>query len=350
MSGKTRVGVVFGGRSGEHEVSVMSATSVIREFDRSRFEVVPIGVTKSGRWLWIDDFDKVVDSGCVVDECGYEFSRFDGIDVVFPVLHGPYGEDGTVQGFLEIMDVPYVGAGVLASAAGMDKSVMKALFARAGLPVVRHKTVRISEYRRNSERIVEEIESELGYPCFVKPANLGSSVGISKARDRKELLDGIEDAALYDGKLVIEEGVRAREIECSVLGNEDPEASVPGEIIPCREFYDYRAKYIEEGSKLIIPAPLEPGTREEVRRLAVEAFKAIDCSGMARVDFFIEPAGRIIVNEINTIPGFTRISMFPKLWEASGLSYSDLLTTLVKLAFDRFDKKRRLKTSYDPGR
>lgn len=349
MSQKKRIGVIFGGRSGEHEVSVMSAASVIRELDRNKFDVTPIGITKGGRWLLVDDFDEVVRGGHVGDGSGTEITRLDRIDVVFPVVHGPYGEDGTIQGFLEILDIPYVGAGVLASAVGMDKSIMKAVFAQAGLPTVRHKTVLVAEYVKDPDRIIREIESELGYPCFVKPCNLGSSVGISKAKERDALIAGIKEASVYDRKLVVEEGVIAREIECSVLGNDEPQASLPGEIVPCREFYDYRAKYLEEGSRLLIPAPLEPGIREEIRRLAVEAFKAIDCSGMARVDFFVTSDGRVMVNEINTIPGFTRISMFPKLWEASGLSYSELLSTLVELALDRYHKKRRLKTSYEPG-
>ncbi len=367
---KIRVAVIFGGRSGEHEVSLASATSIMANIDRSKYEVIPVGITKEGRWLLGGD-----PMGLLKGEVGRVKGEIEGVepsvvsveasnearnvveagerrsplqvDVAFPVLHGTYGEDGTIQGLLEMAGVPYVGAGVLASAAGMDKAIMKSLFIQAGIPVVKHLVVLRKDWEADPERIMDRIEQGLGYPCFVKPANLGSSVGISKARDRVTLAEAMAEAASYDRKLVIEESVDAREVECSVLGNDDPVASLPGEVVPCNEFYDYRAKYVDEGSRLIIPAELSEETTLEVRRLAVEAFKAVDCSGMARVDFFIErDSGRPLVNEINTIPGFTKISMFPKLWEASGLSYGKLIDRLIELALERQGEKLRNRTTY----
>jgi D-alanine-D-alanine ligase len=269
------------------------------------------------------------------------------VDVIFPVLHGTFGEDGTIQGLLELADLPYVGAGVLGSAAGMDKDIMKALFRAAGLPIVKHVTLLRSEWETKAKKVEKFVESKLKYPVFVKPANLGSSVGISKAHDRKELGPAIEEAAKFDRKIVIEQGVggrkqKAREIECSVLGNDNAKASLPGEIVPSTEFYDYNAKYLDEGSQLIIPAKLSKGETKEVQRLAIAAFKAVDCSGLARVDFLMEPKSRkIYLNEINTMPGFTAISMYPKLWAASGVSYSDLIERLIQLGLDRHEEKKK---------
>ncbi len=395
---KIRVAVVFGGRSGEHEVSLASAASIMNNMDPSKYEVIPVGITREGRWLLGGDPMRLLTSGgggrgtgdgeagvepAVVSPARQDEDSPSGsmpyrarhlgtdtaltssvfpsprppvplpfpplrVDVVFPVLHGPYGEDGTIQGLLEIAGVPYVGAGVLASAAGMDKAIMKSLFIQAGLPVVRHLVVMRREWEANPERVMDSVEASIGYVCFVKPANLGSSVGISKAADRGSLARALAEAASYDRKLIVEEAVNAREIECSVLGNDGPIASVPGEIVPSREFYDYRAKYVEEGSRLIIPAELPEATADEVRQLSISAFKAIDCAGMARVDFFVEKGtGRVLVNEINTIPGFTKISMYPKLWEASGLSYPALIDRLIGLALERHAEKLRNKTTYE---
>jgi D-alanine-D-alanine ligase len=269
------------------------------------------------------------------------------VDIIFPVLHGTFGEDGTIQGLLELADLPYVGAGVLGSAAGMDKDVMKSLFRAAGLPIVKHVTLLRSEWEANSKKIEKLVKSKLKYPVFVKPANLGSSVGISKAHDRKELGPAIEEAAKFDRKIVIEQGVggkkqKAREIECSVLGNDSPEASVPGEIVPGKEFYDYTAKYLDEGSQLIIPAKLSKAETKKVQQLAISAFKAVDCSGLARVDFLMDPKTRkVYLNEINTMPGFTSISMYPKLWAATGLPYSELIERLIQLGLERHEDKER---------
>ncbi len=366
---KLRVAVIFGGRSGEHEVSLASATSIMQNLDPSRYEVIPIGITKEGRWLLDGEPMKALKAGYV--EAGEEPALLSlapntgkpvpaeateqgrdarlAVDVVFPVLHGPYGEDGTVQGLLEMAGVPYVGGGVLASAAGMDKAVMKSLFLQRGLPIVKHLVLLRKEWEADPEGVMNRIEESLDYPCFVKPANLGSSVGISKATNRSRLAEALAIAARYDRKLIVEQGVDAREIECSVLGNDDPIASVPGEIVPCNDFYDYRAKYVDEGSELRIPAPVPAETAEEIRRLAVEAFKAIDCAGMARVDLFLEKgSGKVYLNEINTIPGFTRISMYPKLWEASGLPYPRLLDRLIELALERHAEKLQSETSYQP--
>lgn len=363
---KIRVAVLFGGRSGEHEVSLASATSIIKNIDRSKYEVVPIGITKEGQWLLEGDPMQALQAGRTANS--YEpallslakqpstsmakvsspSNRLD-VDVVFPVLHGPYGEDGTVQGLLEMAGVPYVGAGVLASSTGMDKVIMKVLFKERGLPIVKHVVVARRDWEIDPEGSMDFVEQALGYPCFTKPANLGSSVGISRASDRGGLSKALAEAAKYDRKLVVEEGIQCREIECSVLGNDNPIASVPGEIVPCNEFYDYRAKYLDEGSKLLIPAPIPPETAEEVRNLAIEAFRAIDCTGMARVDFFLEKqSGKVYLNEVNTIPGFTKISMYPKLWEASGLPYPQLIDRLIELAFERHADRMRSAISFQP--
>ncbi|MGI5836258.1 MAG: D-alanine--D-alanine ligase [Chloroflexota bacterium] len=366
---KIKVGVLFGGRSGEHEVSLASATSIIKNLDRSKYEVIPIGITKEGRWLLEGNPLQALQSGltnnslepvlltsantssaplAVASSPPRSNNRLT-VDVVFPVLHGPYGEDGTVQGLLEMAGVPYVGAGVLASSVGMDKAIMKVLFKERGLPIVKHVVVARKDWENEPEVSMDFVEKSLGYPCFVKPANLGSSVGISKASNRSSLSRAIAEAAKYDRKIVVEEGIQCREIECSVLGNDDPIASVPGEIIPCNEFYDYRAKYLDEGSELLIPAPIPSETAEEIRHLAVEAFRAIDCSGMARVDFFLEKqSSKVYLNEVNTIPGFTKISMYPKLWEASGLPYPQLIDRLIELALERHADRMRCATSYQP--
>jgi len=372
MARKLRVGVIFGGRSGEHEVSLASAQSVIAALDKTKYEVIPIGITKEGRWIAYGDplqalkagaFENTAHIALLGDPTQKAIIRLDfsehsssvkpiklqELDVVFPVLHGPYGEDGTVQGLLELAGIPYVGAGVLASAVGMDKPTMKAVFMAHGLPVVKHLVVRRKHWERNPEAIIEQVEGEIGYPCFIKPANLGSSVGVSKARNREELERALRIAALYDRKMLVEVAINAREIECSVLGNDDPIASVPGEVVPHREFYDYKAKYIPGESDLVIPAPIPQDLARYIQELAIKAFVAIDCAGMARVDFFLDrDTGQVYVNEINTIPGFTATSMYPKMWEASGISYPELLDRLIELALERFEDKSRCRTSYSP--
>jgi len=341
---KIRVGVLFGGKSGEHEVSLLSAASIVAALDRSRYDVIPLGITKDGRWLNPADSARMLPAAAftqIPETSAISVSEAQhAIDVVFPVLHGTHGEDGTVQGFLELAGLPYVGAGVLGSAAGMDKDIMKRLFRDHGLPVVEWVLVMRSEIAAARERV----EREFTYPVFVKPANLGSSVGISKVHNAEELLPALELAASFDRRILVERGIDARELECSVLGNDSPVASVAGEIIPVHEFYDYDAKYIEEGSKLLIPAPVTQDQSDVVRNLSCRAFLAIDCAGMARVDCFLErPTGKIYLNEINTIPGFTSISMYPKLWEASGVSYTALLDRLIALALERHEEKRRTK-------
>jgi D-alanine-D-alanine ligase len=365
---KLKVGVIFGGRSGEHEVSLRSAESIINALDRDKYEVVPIAITRQGKWLASSEATNLLPSAVIEnadqrvaifgDPTMSGLARFtneggdgkrDPIDVVFPVLHGTYGEDGTIQGLLEMADVPYVGCGVLASAAGMDKVVMKRLFREAGLPIVDFSCFLRTQWEADQRETEERVVEEIGLPCFVKPANLGSSVGISKAVDAKSLSAAIALAAKYDRKLIVERGVDAREIEVSVLGADQPMASLPGEIVPqTAEFYDYQAKYIDEdGARLIIPARLSAETTAEAQRLAVRAFQAIDGSGLARVDFFLErETNKLIVNEINTMPGFTSISMYPKLWEASGVSYGQLIDRLIELAFERHREKSRNVTSY----
>jgi len=353
---KLRVGVIYGGRSGEHEVSIASAASIFKYLDRERYDAVPIRIEKDGRWALTSKAPTAISAADVLKQAGTEalqtveptaaVSR-SGIDVVFPVLHGTYGEDGTVQGLLELADVPYVGCGVLASAAGMDKAVMKKLFAFHGLPVGPYLETRHPEWDRDPAAIRQRVRTELGYPVFVKPANLGSSVGISKAKSDADFDAAMDLALQFDRKVVIEAGVpNAREIECAVLGNDEPEASLPGEVIPSREFYDYEAKYLDDSSRTVIPAHLNERETAEVRRLAIEAFKAVECSGMARVDFFLSrDTGKLFVNEVNTIPGFTTISMYPKMWEASGLPYPQLLDRLIQLAIERHAHKQQLRTS-----
>jgi D-alanine-D-alanine ligase len=387
------VGVLFGGRSGEHEVSLLSAASVVNAIDKSKYEVVPIGITKDGRWLTAAAAEALLQGkphdeskhlragdpdatpGAAVLASGQAVvvppepvhpanrsltpfqsdastlrraaDRAINVDVIFPVLHGTFGEDGTIQGLLELADLPYVGAGVLGSAAGMDKDIMKSLFRAAGLPIVKHVTILRSDWDADAKKAEKIIDRALKYPVFVKPANLGSSVGISKARTKKELGPAIYEAAKFDRKIVIEQGVggarhKAREIEISVLGNDRPQASVAGEIVPIKEFYDYAAKYLDEGSELIIPAKLTKAEMKKVQELAVRAFQAVDCAGLARVDFLMDPKTRkLFVNEINTMPGFTAISMYPKLWAATGLAYSDLIDRLIQLGIERHEDKKK---------
>jgi len=347
---KTRVGVIFGGRSGEHEVSLRSAESVIRSLDPSKYEVVPIAITHEGRWLGTRDAMKLLSPGEAIQaalKTGEpmavvpEPQRNGAVDVFFPIVHGTYGEDGTIQGLLELAGVPYVGAGVLGSAVGMDKDVMKRLLREAGLPVGDFWVTRAKDI----EAFIRQFGKELPYPVFVKPANLGSSVGITKAHNVGELPAAIAFAAEFDRKIIIEKGIDAREIEISVLGNDELKASIPGEIIPSREFYDYQAKYVDDDSRLIIPAPLSEQQVRQAQDLAIRSFQALDCSGMARVDLFLEkPTGKFLVNEINTLPGFTSISMYPKLWEATGLAYADLVDRLITLAVERHAEKKKLRT------
>ena len=352
MTRKLRVAIVFGGRSAEHEVSNVSARSVLEALDPKRYEAIPVGIDKQGAWHLLEGppelgagatslpaIDPSEGRPAELDRGGSRSivsgTSREPIDVVFPVLHGPRGEDGTIQGLFELAGIPYVGAGVLASAIGMDKAVQKALFSEAGLPVVAHEVVPVRLWREDPEAVEGHAEA-LGYPVFTKPASLGSSVGICKVKGPADLPAALEEAFRHGRKALIEASVEgAREIECGVLGNDDPVASVPGEIVPSSEFYDYRAKYLDEGTRLEIPADLPPGITERIQQLSVSAFRAIDCAGMARVDFFYRAPSEVIVNEINTIPGFTQVSMYPKLWEASGLPYPALLDRLIELAMER---------------
>ena len=370
---KLRIGVIFGGRSGEHEVSLNSAASVLSAIDPERYEIVPMGIAKDGQWLvGGDPLRALADAAGVrlaLPPANPASSNAPGggalarvptagglpagvaarLDVVFPVLHGPYGEDGTIQGLLELADVAYVGASVLASAVGMDKATMKAVFRAHGLPVVPHLLVRDHEWAEEREAVGERVARDLGYPCFVKPCNLGSSVGISKVRQPSELSAAMGIALSLDRKALVERGVVAREIEVSVLGNDHPEASVPGEIRPGKEWYDYEAKYTDGIAQVIIPAPLSDALAREFQRLALAAFRAVDAAGLARVDFFLEGDSRVWLNEINTIPGFTRLSAYPRLWEASGLPYPKLVDRLIELALERHAAKRRLASPAPPG-
>jgi D-alanine-D-alanine ligase len=370
---KVRVGVIFGGRSGEHEVSLMSARSVMSALDPDKYEVVMIGITKSGRWLTGNAalaLEAAVGGREAVDDARpaallpdpqasalmemrvagshvASLSEVAQLDVIFPVLHGPFGEDGTVQGLLELASLPYVGAGVVGSAVGMDKAIFKDVMVARGLPVLPWRLVLASTWARQPEAVLDDLEESFAYPVFTKPANLGSSVGICKCLDRAGLAAGLAEAAQYDRRLIVEQGIRARELEVSVLGNDDPVASVVGEIRPRRDFYDYVAKYVSDDSELLIPAPISPELADVARSLAVQAFRAIDCAGLGRVDFlFDESKGKLYINELNTIPGFTRISMYPKLWEASGISYRELLDRLIELAIERHRVKSGLQTTY----
>ncbi len=372
MARKLRVGILFGGRSAEHEVSLQSARNIISAADRDKYEIIPIGITKQGRWRAgppTGAFSKgaalpaILNRGREVlpaanPQGGAQLIPIPGsgakgslgrLDVIFPVLHGTFGEDGTIQGLLELAGIPYVGAGVLGSAVGMDKDVMKRLFRERGLPIVPYLVVRRPDFEASPRRSLQAIEKKFRYPVFVKPANLGSSVGVSKARNRKELVKALETAAAYDRKVLVERAIQGREIECAVLGNDNPIASVPGEIVPAGEFYDYEAKYLEDTARLIVLAPLRPAQTKQVRRLAVEAFQTAECSGMARVDFFLaKGSGKIYLNEINTIPGFTSISMYPRMWEASGLTYPRLIDRLIELALERHREKAGTRYSLQP--
>jgi D-alanine-D-alanine ligase len=360
---RLRIGVLFGGRSTEHEVSILSAQSIIAAMDPQRFEPVPLYIDKNGRWLVGGSLTRLVTEDATrkyvylpPDPTQHSLvPALDGrggllppLDAVFPVFHGLNGEDGTIQGVLELANVPYVGAGVLGSALGLDKIYMKRAFAAAGLPIVDYLPITRRQYEQDPDAFITTVEERLGYPCFSKFANSGSSVGTTKAHDRAELVAGLRLASSFDRKLLVERAVDARELEVSVLGNDDPQASVVGEVVPAHEFYDYDAKYLDEGSRLLIPAPIEAGVADEVRGMALRAFQAVDAAGMARVDFFLErKTNRILLNEVNTIPGFTRISMYPKLWEASGLSYPSLIERLVDLAIERFNDKQRSQTAID---
>lgn len=370
---KLKIGVIFGGRSGEHEVSLRSAQSVMAALDRNKYEVVPIGITRNGRWL-TGDVVAALNSGTeeamaatllpdpksrslmqmeMKETHPTNMSAVTELDVIIPILHGPYGEDGTVQGLLELADIPYVGAGVVGSAVGMDKGIFKQVMIANGIPVLPWRLFSARAWRKDKEVILAEVEAALLYPVFTKPANLGSSVGIRKCHNRAALAAGMDEAAQYDRRVLVEQGINGRELEVSVLGNDEPIASVVGEIRPRREFYDYAAKYLAEPgspeeSELIIPAELDEKTAGAIRALAVQAYRAIDCAGMARVDMLMDrETGTIYLNEINTIPGFTQISMYPKLWEATGISYPELLDRLIDLALERFEEKGRLKRSYD---
>lgn len=362
MNKKIRIAVIYGGRSGEHEVSVMSAKSIINALDKEKYEVLPIYINKKGQWFLNSNLEELTgnentvsllpdpkrkDLVFLTDSLIKESE--DKIDVIFPILHGTYGEDGTIQGLLGLTDIPYVGAGVLGSAAGMDKAVMKALFAQAGLLMPSYLVFMKKEIEDSLAAVVKKIEETFGYNVFVKPANLGSSVGISKAHHKVELESALKLAALFDRKILVEDALEnIREIEVSVLGNDNLVVSLPGEVIPSGEFYDYEAKYLSGKSELLIPAPLEEKQIEEIQEMALKAFRAVDCAGMGRVDFFLSKEdGKIYIDEINTLPGFTSISMYPKLWEVSGLPYQDLIDKLVQLAMERHQEKSSLKTSYD---
>ncbi len=349
----------FGGRSAEHDVSLVSAASLAAALDPARYEIVPVGITREGRWLLPDDFAQAVRDGLeavpaqpvalLPDPTRPGLVVGDGerviaLDVAFPILHGPFGEDGTIQGLFELAGVPYAGAGVAASAVGMDKELMKAVFAEAGLPQVDYLVVR--DRAGDVDGVVVDVESAFDYPVFVKPVNLGSSVGIAKAHDRDELREALTVAFGFDRKVIVEAFVEARELECGVIGNEVPEVSLPGEVAPANEFYDYEAKYTEGMMSFAIPAPLDEAQAAEVRRVAAAAYSAIDCCGFARCDFFLERAtGRVLLNEINTIPGLTAMSAFPKVWAASGLPYPALADRLVELALERHAARRALRTS-----
>jgi len=377
LATKLRVGVIFGGRSGEHEISVRSATAVIQAIDHGKYDVVPIAITKEGKWLAPPAAAQLLSNGTrafldagIVDVSDTEIAilgdpshqgltslQSDGqdfstakLDVVFPVLHGPYGEDGTLQGLLEMADIPYVGCGVVASACGMDKVAMKMLFAQAGLPICKHVWFLRSQWRNDQTAVVRRITNEIGFPCFVKPANLGSSVGISKATDADSLIAAVSLAAQYDRKVIVEELVDGRELECAVIGNDEPEASLPGEYVVYDEaarFLDYTEKYAGTGHvEFVVPAPVSQVVSEEIRRMAIQAFQSIDGSGLARVDFFLtRDTEKLLLNELNTLPGLTEVSGYPKMWEASGLPFPQVLDRLIQLAFERHQDKLETKKS-----
>ena len=374
MTKKLRVGVIFGGRSGEHEVSLRSARSVIESIDKSKYEVVPIAITKEGSWLASGAAAKLLpeatqkllaknkldqtdtDVAIIGDPSRRGLTRLDvkergpeRLDVVFPVLHGTYGEDGTLQGLLEMASIPFVGCGTLASACGMDKVTMKALFKEAGLPICAHTWLSRPDWERDKQKVIRRIIRDIGFPCFVKPANLGSSVGVSKAVDRKSLTEAIDLAARYDRKIMVEAEVVGREIECAVMGNDEPQASLPGEYVIHQEsarFLDYTEKYSSTGNvEFIVPAKIPKSTIKEIQRMAVLAYKAIDAAGLSRVDFFLKPDGELLLNEINTLPGLTDVSGFPKMWEATGIPFRDVIDQLIRFAIERHDERARNETS-----
>jgi D-alanine-D-alanine ligase len=373
---KLRVGVIFGGRSGEHEISIRSARAIVEAIDRRKFDVVPIAITKEGKWLAPASSAQLLPEavhgllpssthsatgdvallgdpsrkGLISLGTNAQPASGEKLDVVFPALHGPLGEDGTLQGLLEMADVPYVGCGVLASACGMDKVAMKSLFVEAGLPICKHVWFLRSQWRSNPAKVIRKVMNDLGLPCFVKPANLGSSVGVSRASDKKSLTKAIDLAAEYDRKIIVEEELVAREIECAVLGNDEPKASLPGEYVVYEEsarFLDYTEKYSNTGNvKFVVPAPLSKTMTTQIQRMAIRAFRSIDGAGLARVDFFLpRNGGGLVINELNTMPGLTEVSGYPKMWEASGLSFSGLLEILIELAFERHREKSLTKTS-----
>ena len=370
---KIKVGLIFGGRSGEHEVSFCSALSIIKAIDKDKYTVVPIGITKEGRWISPQDSELALQSGRIEGKgtvtllnnpSGTALVRIDNnqrldksstlekLDVIFPVLHGPYGEDGTVQGLLELADIPYVGAEVAASAISMDKDLMKTIFQQKNLPILKWLTIKRKEWQKDKEKILSLVQDDFEYPLFVKPTNLGSSVGITKVHKKEELDKAIDLASSYDRKILIEEGLEeVREIECGVLGNDEPQTSVVGEVKPAGEFYDYDSKYIDKETQLIVPADLPDGVLRKVQEIALRAFKAVDAAGMARVDFFVsKKENKIYLSEINTIPGFTSVSMYPRLWEASGIPYSDLIDQLIQMALERHQDKKQNKISYDESK
>ena len=370
---KMRIGILFGGRSGEHEVSIMSARSILEVIDRKKYEVVMIGITKQGRWICGDDsmivletdhaaIDSASAAALLADPAinslfkvsgragGREFALSRGVDldVIFPVLHGTYGEDGAMQGFFELADIAYVGSGVLGSAVAMDKGIFKSVMRAAGLPVLPAVIFNRSEYQMDPGAVINKVLQELTFPLFVKPVNLGSSVGVTKASNPEALRSGLDEAARWDRRLLVEQGIEAREIEVSVLGNDVPNASVAGEIVTQGEFYDYEAKYLTDESEFLIPAPLPEAQLERIRRLAVAAFKAADCAGMARVDFLLEKSSNeLFLNELNTIPGFTNVSMYPKLWKASGLEYTEIIDRLIELALERKEQRDSVEHSFE---
>jgi D-alanine-D-alanine ligase len=375
MSKKVRVGLIYGGKSGEHDVSLQTALAVIKEFDFTKYEIIPFYITRHGEWQKgpklnapvankaLLAFSADADAGgsqpanspiplfqhiTQLDPPGNRLSGDSAIDVVFPLLHGTNGEDGTIQGMLEIANIPYVGAGVLASAVGMDKVLMKKVFAQADIPQCIYRHFTRTEWEKKRDFFLMEVEISLGYPCFIKPANLGSSVGISKAKNREELIKAIAFAFQYDRKVIVEEFIDAREVEVSVLGNDEPIASVPGEIVSSNDFYDYRAKYVDGKSAMVIPADLSAETADQLRDMAIRAFQAIDGSGLSRVDFFVSKENQqILINEINTMPGFTPISMYPLLWRESGKPYGELLDDLIRLALERFEEKQKINFGFD---
>jgi len=362
MARKLRVGIIFGGRSGEHEVSYCSATSIIKAIDKNKYTVMPIGITKEGKWISPQETARALQSGKIVGKSSVVLlndpssralihldndqrlntnPHLEKLDVIFPVLHGPYGEDGTIQGLLELADIPYVGAGVAASAISMDKEFMKIIFKQKNLPILKWMSIRRKEWQKDKEKILTLIQNDFEYPLFIKPTNLGSSVGITKVHKKEELEKAIDLASSYDRKILIEQGLEEiREIECGILGNDEPRPSVVGEVRPAGEFYDYDSKYIDKGTQLIVPADLPDRISKKVQEIALCAFKAIDAAGMARVDFFVtKKENRIYLNEINTIPGFTSVSMYPRLWEATGISYPKLIDQLIQLAVERHQDK-----------